>query len=310
MESGVPPMISMKILKKILSYLMIAAIAAITALSYQLFIFPNNFAPSGISGICTIIQHLTGFSVGYMSLLINIPLAVIVFFVVSKPMALRSMVYSLVFSMGLLILEKVDLSTFAYATASGQVLGPLVAGVIMGTGYSLLVRVSANTGGIDFIAALIHKKRPETNMFWIIFVLNLCIAGVSYFVYDFQMEPVVLCILYSFTSSTVTDKLTKSGQSAIRFEIVTDHPQELYDAIKSHLHRGVTLIPGRGMYRDKEVSVLICVINRSQIAAMNEVIRSFPNTFAVMSQVGSVVGNFRQLDKDGNEEKQLLDPGQ
>ncbi len=288
---------------------MIACIAAITALSYQLFIFPNHFAPSGISGICTIIQHLTGFSVGYMSLLINIPLAIVVYFLVSKPMALRSSVYSIVFSVGLLIFEKIDLSAFAYNTPSGKVLGPLVAGIIMGTGYSLLVKVSANTGGIDFIAALIHKKRPDTNMFWIIFILNLCIAGVSYFVYNFQMEPVVLCILYSFTSSTVTDKLTKSGHSAIRFEIITDHPQQLYDAIKDNLHHGVTLIPGKGMYRDKDVNVLICVINKSQIAAMNTIIRSFPNTFAVMSQVGAVVGNFRQLDKDGHEEKNLLDPG-
>lgn len=299
----------MKPLKKFFSYLMIACIAAITALSYQLFIFPNNFAPSGISGICTIIQHLTGFSVGYMSLLINIPLAIVVFFAVSKPMALRSSVYSVVFSVGLLLFERVDLSAFAYNTPSGNVLGPLVAGIIMGTGYSLLVKVSATTGGIDFIAALIHKKRPDTNMFWIIFAMNLCIAGVSYFVYDFQMEPVVLCILYSFTSSTVTDKLTKSGQSAIRFEIITDHPHELYEAIKDNLHHGVTLIPGKGMYRNSEVNVLICVINKSQIATMNTIIRTFPNTFAVMSQVGSVVGNFRQLDKDGHEERTLLDRG-
>ena len=299
----------MKQLKKILSYLMIIFIAAISALSYHIFVFPNSFAPSGISGICTIIQHLTGFSVGYMSLLINIPLGIMMYVVVSRTTAIRSMVYSLVFSAGLLLFENIDLSAFAYNTPSGQILGPLVAGVIMGTGYSLLVKVGSTTGGIDFVAALIHKKKPETNMFYIILAMNVCIAVVSYFVYDFKIEPVVLCILYSFTSSTVTDKLTKSGKSAIRFEIVTDHPEELYAAIKEHLHHGVTAIPGRGMYRDKEVSVLICVINKSQITTMNELIRSFPDTFAVMSQVGSVVGNFRQLDKDGHEEKILLDPG-
>lgn len=300
----------MKLIKKILTYLMIVCTAAVTSLSYQLFVFPNDFAPSGVSGICTIIQHLTGFSVGYMSLLINIPLAIIVFFVVSRSVAVRSMVYSLVFSAGLLIFERVDLSAFAYTGVSAHVLGPLVAGVVMGTAYSMLVRVSATTGGIDFVAALIHKKHPETNMFWIIFTMNLCIAAVSYFVYGFNMEPVLLCILYSFTSSTVTDKLTKSGRSAIRFEIVTDYPQELYAAIREQLHHGVTMIPGKGMYRDRPVSVLICVINKSQIAPMNDLIRSFPDTFAVMSQVGSVVGNFRQLDKDGNEEVTLLDPGE
>lgn len=298
-----------KQLKKLLSYLTIACIAAISALSYHIFIFPNQFAPSGLNGICTMIQHLTGVSVGYMSLLINIPLGIMMYLVVSRTTALRSMAYSLTFSLSLLIFEKIDLSAFAYNTASGQILGPLVAGVIMGTAYSLLVKVGSTTGGIDFIAALIHKKKPETNMFYVILALNVSIAVVSYFVYDFKIEPVVLCILYSFTSSTVTDKLTKSGKSAIRFEIVTDHPDALYAAIKDNLHHGVTAIPGKGMFRDREVSVLICVINKSQITAMNEIIRSFPDTFAVMSQVGSVMGNFKQLDKDGHEEKKLLDPG-
>lgn len=300
----------MKPIKKFLTYLMIACTALITALSYHIFIFPNQFAPSGLNGICTMIQHLTGLSVGYLSLFINIPLALLVFFLVSKPMALRSSVYVVTFSAALIVFEKIDLSAFAYNTSTGAILGPLVAGVILGTAYSMLMRVSATTGGIDFVAAIIHKKRPETNMFWIIFALNVCVAAFSYFVYDFNIEPVVLCILYSFTSSTVTDKLTKSGQSAIRFEIVTDHPRELYAAIKDNLHHGVTLIPGKGMYRNKEVSVLICVINKSQIAAMNAIVRSFPDTFAVMSQVGSVVGNFKQLDKDGHEETTLLDPGQ
>lgn len=299
----------MKAFKKFLSYLLIIGAAAAMALSYHLFIFPNDFAPSGIGGVCTIIQELTGLSVGYMSLLINIPLAILVYILVNRTTAVRSSVYSLVFSLGLILLENVDLTRFAYVGESAKVLGPLVGGIVTGTSYSLLMRVGSNTGGMDFIAALIHKKKPDTNFFWIVFALNLCVAGVSYFVYDFQMEPVVLCILYSFTASTVTDRLTKSGQQAIRFEIVTDYPNELYQAIKEHLHHGVTLIPAKGMYRGKEVSVLICVINKSQIAAMQHIIRAFPNTFAVMSQVGAVVGNFRQLDKDGHEEVQFLDSG-
>lgn len=299
----------MRSLKKILSYLLIVLIAAVMALSYQLFIFPNAFAPSGIGGVCTIIQHLTGLSVGYMSLLINIPLAVLVYFFVNRTMAIRSSVYSLVFSVGLILLEQVDLSEFAYVGNSAKVLGPLVGGIITGTSYSLLMKVGSNTGGMDFIAALIHKKKPDTNFFWIIFSLNLIVATVSYFVYDFKIEPVVLCILYAFTASTVTDRLTKSGQQAIRFEIVTDYPDALYASIKEHLHHGVTLLPGTGMYRGKPVSVLVCVINKTQIAAMQGIIRSFPNTFAIMSQVGAVVGNFKQLDKEGREEVSFLDPG-
>ena len=124
----------MAFFKKSLTYLVICGIALLEAVNYQLFVFPNQFAPSGLNGICTMIQYLTGISVGYLSLLINIPLALWVYKSVSKPLAVRSMVYVVFFSVGLLVLERVDLSAFAYSTDNGtsKTLGPFMAGIIMG----------------------------------------------------------------------------------------------------------------------------------------------------------------------------------
>ncbi len=301
----------MKRMKVALTYLVIACIALVCALNYELFVFPNHFAPSGLNGICTMIQYLSGISVGYLSLLINIPLAVLIFFKVSRSMAVRSMVYVGTFSLALLVLDHVDLSRFAYATDTGTsaILGPLVAGIIYGACYSMLIRACANSGGTDFIAAFIHRLRPQTNFFWTIFALNAVVALTSYFVYDFQIEPVILCILYAFTSSTVTERLTKSGRSAIRFEIITDYPQQIADAIIHQLHHSATLLPGKGMYLGKETSILICVINKSQLAALSQIVRSYPRTFAVVSQVGEVMGNFKHLDPHGKQEVNILDPG-
>jgi len=298
-------------MKKVLTYLVIVLIALLSALNYELFVFPNSFAPSGLNGICTMIQHLAGISVGYLSLLINIPLAALVFFKVSKPLALRSMVYVATFSLALLILDHVDLSQFAYETENGTstILGPLVAGVIAGACNSMLFRASAYSGGTDFIASLIHKARPEQSVIYMILVLNIIVAIASFFVYDYQMEPVILCILYSFTSSTVSDKVMKNGRSAVRFEIVTDYPEEISEEIIHKLHHSATLIPAKGMYLGKETSILICVVNRTQVAAMNAIIRSYPNTFADMSQVGQVMGNFKHLTTSGQYEKELLDQG-
>lgn len=296
-------------MKKVLTYMVIILIALVCALNYEIFVFPNAFAPSGLNGLCTMIQHIWGISVGYLSLIINIPLALLVYFKVNKPLALRSMVYVVSFSLGLLILDHVDLSALAYSTASSTILGPLVAGIIYGGCYSLLVRASAYSGGTDFIAALIHKKHPQYNTISLIFVLNVCVALLSFFVYGYQMEPVILCILYSFTSSTVSDRLMKNGRSAVRFEIITDQPQEISDAIIHQFHHSATLIPGKGMYLGKETSILICVVNRTQAAAMAALIRTYPHSFAVVSQVGEVMGNFKHLTNSGKEERELLDQG-
>ena len=78
--------------RKALTYLVIVFVALVSALNYQLFVFPNQFAPAGLNGICTMVQYVTGISVGYLSLLINLPLALWCYHEVSKPLALRSMV--------------------------------------------------------------------------------------------------------------------------------------------------------------------------------------------------------------------------
>ena len=298
-------------MKKVLTYLVVAGVAMVSAFSYVLFVFPNQFAPSGINGLCTMIQYITGINVGYLSLLINIPLALWCYIEVSKPMAIRSMLYVIVFSFGLIILEYVDLSAFAYSTQTGtsKILGPLVAGVVQGYVYSILVKASAYTGGTDFISAIVHKRNPSKPFFGLTFTINSVIALLSYFVYGFQMEPVILCILYCFMTTTVGDRLMKSGREAISFEIVTDYPEEISRDIIEKLNHTTTLIPGKGMYSGRETSVLLCVVNKAQAAAVSRIVRQYPNTFAIMDPVSEVMGNFKQMDSYNREVKQMLDHG-
>ena len=301
----------MKTAKKVLTYSVIVGIALICALNYKIFIFPNRFAPSGLNGICTMIQYVTGINIGYLSMLINVPLAIWVFFYVSKPLAIRSMVYVVTFSVASVLLEYVDMSRFVYYTETGTsaILGPLVAGIIFGGCYSWLLRASAYSGGTDFVAAIVHKYHPEKSIFSLIFGINVVVAIGSYFVYDFQIEPVILCIIYSFASSTVSEKLTKNGRSAVRFEIITDYPEEISSEIINKLHHSATLVPGRGMYLNKEVSMLFVVVNNSQVARLSQICRQYPNTFAIIDPVSEVMGNFKKFDTKGKEEVKVLDSG-
>ena len=301
----------MRTAKKIWTYLVIVLVAFGASVNYELFVFPNQFAPSGLNGICTMIQYVTGISVGYLSLLINVPLAIWCYLEVSKPVAIRSMVYVLTFSLGLLLLDHVDLSAFAYATENGtsKILGPLVAGIIQGYVYSILVKASAYSGGTDFISAIIHKRNPTKSVFGMSFTINVFIAISSYFVYGYQMEPVILCILYSFMSSTVGERLMKSGREAVCFEIITDYPTEISNEIISKIHHTTTLIPAKGMYSGKETNMLICVVNKTQAAVVARIIRKYPNTFAVMDPVSEVMGNFKNLSKEGKQVVSVLDSG-
>ena len=284
----------------ILDYIALSALAVLMALNYQVFILHNTFAPAGINGLATMIQYVFDFSIGYMSLIINVPLAIFAYFKVDKRYALKNLVFVLVFSLAMLVLQRyVDLSRFIYHTGDGRstLLAPVASGVVNGFIYGWAIRLGGSTGGTDFIAAYVHKKRPEYSLIRVLFAFNVSVAVLSYFVYDFNVEPVILCIAYCFITSNVSDNMIKGGERAIKVELITSHPEEISQALIKGLRHSVTIVEARGGYSGEDKSMLMCVINKHQIAQMTEIIRNFPDTFACISDVNQTLGNFKHIDR-------------
>ena len=257
-------------------YWIMAGLAVLMALNYQIFILHNAFAPAGINGLATMVQYLFQFSIGYMSLIINIPLAILTFFSVNKAFAARTLVFVFVFSgVTLLLQSKVDLSRFVYFTGDGRstLLAPVASGTVNGLIYGMAIRHGGSTGGTDYIAAYVHKKRPEHSMVRIIFLLNTGVALLSYFVYNFNIEAVILSIAYSFITSQISDNILKGGEKAIKAEIVTAHPEEIARALIEKLGHGVTIVNAEGGYTHQKKSLLICIINKHQVVRFTEIFR-------------------------------------
>ena len=90
--------------KRIVDYLVIAVSALLLALSYHLFVYPNDFAPSGIPGFATMLQYLFNWNVGYITFIINIPLVIATYILVGKDYAVKSAAFTVVFSTALVAL--------------------------------------------------------------------------------------------------------------------------------------------------------------------------------------------------------------
>lgn len=290
----------MKITKKFIEEcLIIVLLAILLSASYQVFILSNQFAPSGINGIATMIQHLFDFSVGYMSLIINIPLCIIAYFVCDKEFAIKTMLFVLVFSFVLIFLKSNPqiLSRFVYAEGNSSILAPIAAGVITGFTSAIAIKLNACTGGTDVIAKIYNKKNPNSNLVYVIFILNVSVAIVSYFVYDFKIEPVILCIVYCFFNAEVSNKILKGAKQAIKFEIITSNPEELSRDIIEHFHHSVTQVNAVGVFKHQEKSLLLCIINTNQVADFEKLLTKYPDTFAYISSVNETLGNFKKIKK-------------
>lgn len=286
----------MKAIRRLQDSLVIVFCALLLALSYYIFIFPNEFAPSGLPGIATIVQHVFHFNIGYMTIIINIPLLIAVYFIVNRRFALNSALFAAVFSGALLLLEYVNLEPYVYHTANGTstILAPIAGGVISGFCYGSVMRRNSCTGGTDLVAAWVHKLHPQRDTIWIVFAINAIVAAASYFVYDFKLEPVILCLIYSFISSKVGDIMLKGFKEAVKFEIITDRPEELSRTLLERLKHGVTEIPAVGGFTHTDKTLLICVVNKHQIVEFQRILEEFPGTFAYLSSVKETMGNFRR----------------
>ena len=289
--------------KKIPGYLLIALAGIVSALNYHLFIVENQFAPSGINGIATMVQYKLGFSIGYMSLLINVPLCILAFCLRHRAFAIRSFIYTLVYSFSYLFFGSLDLSRFVYrAEGVDTILPTIVAGTIAGAIFGATFRVGGSTGGTDIISHIISKKYPRFNFFWVSFVINVAVAMASYFVYAevdpstgeliYQFKPVVLCILYSFMASEIGSLLLQASKSAVKFEIVTTHAAEITEEMERRINRSATLIKGEGTHTHMNRDLLICIVNHHEEIILEKIVRSYDNTFAYVEPVTRVVGKF------------------
>ena len=286
----------MNILRSVKSCALIILFSLLAAVIYEIFILNNAFAPAGINGIATMIQYKLGISVGYLNLLFNIPLCIVAMFFVNKEFIAKSLTYTLAFS-GFLLLFKngiVDLSRFVYVTENGTstILAPIAAGVLNGLMFTAVVKAGGSTGGMDIVAACIRKVKPHLNMNTIIFSLNTTVALISYFVYDFNVEPVILCIMYCFASSQMSEKLMQGVKRAVKFEIVSNHYEEISKEIIEELHHSVTVMPATGMYTHKETKLMVCVVTKREVHDLQQILAKYPGTFAYTSNVTETMGNF------------------
>ena len=125
------------------SYAITAGLACLMGVSYELFVFPNAFAPAGINGLATMLQYLLHINIGYLSLLINLPLVLLAWKKVDRDFARKTLVFVLVFSAVTLVLGQMDLSAIAYDSGSSAILGPVAAGVVSGAVYGWVSRLGA-----------------------------------------------------------------------------------------------------------------------------------------------------------------------
>lgn len=271
----------------------------IRAVVIHMFVVPFNFATSGVAGIAVLIEHATNgsLSAGYIVLILNLPLMVLSFFFIGKRFTVISSISIVISAVGMILMNTYSDYFPTYSSADANpIFAAITAGVLGGVGFAIMIRIGGSTGGSDIIAMLIQKKRPEAKISWLIYGVDAVIIFSSIFVFKGDvsklafMTPVLLSLTEEFSRSMIGDVILTGFRTALKYEIITDNPEELGHDIITKLGRGVTCTDITGMYTHGKHAMLVCIIRKRQLGEFNRILKKYPDTFAYVMDTREVIG--------------------
>ncbi|MBP8003042.1 MAG: YitT family protein [Chloroflexi bacterium] len=273
-------------------YLLIIVGTTIQAAAMHLFFIPGELVAGGLSGTAQLIYKFTGWPIGTMILIGNIPLIYLGWrFLGGRRFLARTIFASVVYS---IVVDLLPLFLPRDGLTHDFLLNALYGGVIGGIGAGLVFQAQATTGGTDILARLLDRKFgiPLSQSYMYTDGLVVFLAALA-----FSWEHALYAVIALYIGGVVMETVT-TGSNVVRVAtIVTNKPEEVAQAIIRDLVRGVTNWTGKGMYSGQPRHILFCVVSRAEIVPLKAIIHEVdPDAFVVIGQAQEALGEgFRPI---------------
>lgn len=287
-------------LKEIKVYLWIFAGSIIAAGAINIFLVPFKLAPGGVTGIATVVYYLSDkrFPVGITMLALNIPLFLIGMRFIGGRFIIRTLFGTIILSVLIDLSEPYArdfikyfvIKTGSISFSPDLMLYSVFGGFFMGLGLGLVFKSGATTGGTDLAAKIANHFSPHLTMGKLLLGIDSSVILFAAIAFN-SFLLALYAMLSLFISSRVIDAILEGVNFAKAVYIISDKPDEISKLIITELNRGVTALNAVGMYTGYEKKMLYCVLNRTQIPLLKQlVIKLDPNAFIILTDVREVLG--------------------
>ncbi|MER2029271.1 MAG: YitT family protein [Solibacillus sp.] len=266
----------------VMDYVFVIVGAAVIAFGFNVFLFPNQVASGGVSGISTILHGMFGWNAGIVQYAFNIPLFIAGVLVLGKKFGIKSFIGTIALPFFVILTESWDPWTL------NPLLGAIFGGIVVGLGIGLVFKGNASTGGTDLLAQIITKYTGLTLGTSVLFIDGL-IAVSAAIVFDLEKGLYALIGLY-VTTKTIDIVQLGFSQSKMVY-IITQKETEVRDAIYKEINRGITRLPAFGGYTGEERPVLMVVVYQTEFTRLKQVLKTVdPQAFVIVSDAYEVLG--------------------
>jgi uncharacterized membrane-anchored protein YitT (DUF2179 family) len=243
----------------------------------------HEFISGGISGLALLIHYLIPkLSIGLMVFLINIPLFIMGWTMISGKFFFFSLLGMFSFSLFL------TFTTSFHITVANPLLAAVFAGVISGCGSGLIFR-SGGSGGGTGIIAMILNRRLSVRVGIVSSLFNSIPLVLGAFLIN--LDAALYSIIYVFVSGSVMDRILASFNERRSVFIISARSFEISQQILNKLHRGATLLTGRGAYTQSPLEIIYSVISLFELAKMKDMVTAIdPKAFLIINETQEVIG--------------------
>lgn len=278
--------------KKIEKVLIMILGNAVLALGTAAFVVPNGLISGGVTGIGLILEHFFGLSVDVGVFVGDAVLFLLGAAVMGKAFAATIILSTIVYPTFFSLFGKIP---FLTSLTDDKLMAAIYAGLLMGAGIGLVIKVGGSTGGMDIPPIILHK------LFGLSIPVMIYVGDTALLliqaIYS-STEQVLYGILVVLLSSIVMDKVLIMGQKQTQVVVISPQYEKINQMIHQQMDRGSTLLHATTGLEKSDQKVVMTVISNRQLAHLNELILQIdPQAFVVASEVNEVKGRGFTLSK-------------
>ena len=280
-------------LKKILDnsrdYFTIILGCAIMAFVIKVFYEPAGLVTGGFSGVAIIVKRVTsvwidgGIPLGLTTFILNIPLFIVAIKLKGFNFIKKTIIATTLLSIFLSVIPDINV------LSGDMVLTSVFGGVFSGVGIGLIFISHATTGGTDLLAVLIQKKFPQFTIAQIMQVIDAVIVVIGAYIFGVQSAAYAIVVIYLV--SRVSDGMIEGMKFSKFAYIISDKSDIIAKKIMEEIGRGVTSLPGVGMYTRTQKNILFCVVSKKEIIKLKEIVKKYDDkSFVIVHDIREVLG--------------------
>jgi len=266
----------------IIPFIMIAIGSAVAAFALEEFLVPFTILDGGVVGVSMILSKYLPVQIGILTVIINIPFLIVGFKRLGRLFLAKAVFAMVTFSIFLSVFEEMK------AITDKEILVVVFGGVLLGLGVGLILKSGGCLDGTEIVALLISKKL-DLSVGQIVLGFNIVIYGVAGVL--FGLDRALYSLLTYFITSKVIDIVEHGMEQAKSVMIITDHGEEIADAIHTRLGRTCTMMEGKGRISSGTKTVLYCVITRIEVSTIKKIVNDADGSaFVTISDISEIVG--------------------